>query len=354
MAFLRRLLPVCALALAAAGLAAGDSAAVGVSDLELGETKQDLQIQLGESKETDMTTPRHDDMTTPGPPPTTGSIAGHLKDIVEHQLRSSHHQWINASIALVFGLVMVFDGQMVFKWILVAAAFLVACVVAMSDLNAEWASEDGHLLRHIAGLEVGLVAAYAAWRGFEGLVIIVGALLGAAVGYFLQGYFVSMHMGVFATSGPAIMSLYSVCIIAGVLAFRFKRHAKALAILSSLVGSALVASAIAWSITFAAIKKNLFDDLTPKGGAWLDFFNLLWNPKTEDVGLLAGSPYNLELRGTEWRTDRIGEVALASLFFVAGVAVQFSRLKASTTAPAQDKKLRAREPSLREALLSEA
>mmetsp|Transcript_44754 Transcript_44754/g.130308 ORF Transcript_44754/g.130308 Transcript_44754/m.130308 type:complete len:344 (-) Transcript_44754:195-1226(-) len=343
MAFALRALPFCAVALTLAGLATGDSAAA--SDLALGRGgDQASPVQFANEAKAEP--------SEAGPPPTADSIARHLTQTVVHQLRSSHHQWINASVALIIGLAMVFDGQMVFKWVLLAAAFLLAFILAMSDLRAEWASQEHAVLRHIVGLEVGLAAAYAAWRGFEGLVVAVGALLGAVVAHFLQGWGVSMGFDLFQAQGPAIIGLYSVCVAAGILAFRFKKHAKALAILSSMLGSALVASAAAWGCTVWAIKHNAFDGLAPRGGAWLDFFELLWDPASPDVGLFAGSPYNLEFRGAVWRSDRLSEAALAFILSVVGTGAQLYRLRG---APEKSTKVAAaRKLPLQEALLSEA
>jgi len=291
-----------------------------------------------------------DELDVP-PPPSAGSIVRHLQQLVTEQLRDPEHQWVNALVAFLFGVVMVLDGESVFKWLVVAAAFVFAGVVTMSDLRAAWAMRDHFLLSHIVGLEVGLVGGYAAWLGFEGLVVIIGGLAGGAVAYYLQDILIWKHIDAFATNGKVIIIFYALFAFAGIVLFRRKRHAKLLAVASSLVGGGLAASAVAWGITFWAVKANAFKALTPESGVWLDFFDLIWNPASKDVGLLAGSKYNIELRGATWRTDRMGTVALAVAFFAVGVVVQLNALKKRATAGAA----KAREISpLGEALLSHA
>mmetsp|Transcript_66720 Transcript_66720/g.131255 ORF Transcript_66720/g.131255 Transcript_66720/m.131255 type:complete len:352 (-) Transcript_66720:178-1233(-) len=297
-------------------------------------------------------------------PPSADSILKHIRSVFEEQIRQ--HSGASGLIALLVGLIMLFDGEDVFKWLVVGAAFVASCVLAVSDLKAEWAAEDHFLLDHLVGILVGVAGAYAAWLGFNGLVVLVGAGVGGVAAFGAQKLLILMHLEVFRTKGVAIVILYSVFVAFGVLLFRTKKHAKGLAIVSALAGGALVAAVVAWGLTHMVRHGHLsflysqFEGISPQGGSWLDFFNFIWDDNSDDFGVFAGSKYNLEIRGSTWRTDRIGTVALALAFATVGARLQLQIIKANKEEEAIAMRRRggasARElvkGALRKALLSE-
>jgi len=308
-----------------------------------------------DDKETTAPPPEEDEgpatTTPPSPEPESAqSILHHIAKEVKTQLDSNEHQWIPAGLAFVIGVVMLIEGDEVFRWLLVGAAFLLCCVLAESEISTVWQVGRHDAITRIVGIEAGLVGGYIALQGIDGVVVAVGAVFGAALGMGLQQQLSALNPD-FKDNKGLVVAFYSLFIIAGTYLFKRKKHVRIIAAASALGGSLLVSSAISWAVTASALKfqwtASALPDATPKAGTWLDFVVFLVSRDGHDVGIFAGSKYNPSIMDHTWRTDRIVGVAFAVILFIVGFKVQINKLKS--------KVVEAREQdSLTEALLASA
>uniref|UniRef100_A0A7S2IVY1 DUF4203 domain-containing protein n=1 Tax=Zooxanthella nutricula TaxID=1333877 RepID=A0A7S2IVY1_9DINO len=280
--------------------------------------------------EEDKTTQPPEETTTPAPVQSAEGILHKMCMGVAKQLRGGH-QWVNALVAFIFGIVMVFDGEYVFRWLIIGAVFLLCCVVAMSDVSAAWGLDSHSYVRSFVGLEVGALGAYLALLGMEGMQAAVGALLGGVVAYQAQQHLIAWGAVYFDTHKSLVLLLYTVIVLLSVFLFKRKMHLRALAIVSAAAGGVLVASAMAWALTDMALRGWLDPVLdadpsaVPKDGPWLDFFLLLVSPSSPDVGVFSGQSWGVF--GQVWRIDRALGLCFAFVLFLAGAATQLRMLR---------------------------
>jgi len=270
-----------------------------------------------------------EETTTPPPPETTVSILEGLRTTMSKELHKSPYQWANALLALIFGLVMILDGEFVFKWVMVGVVFVLAGMFAMSEVTALWGLDFHSPVRHLVGLEVGGLAAYAALRGIDGVMILASAVLGGLAAWLVQSFLVGHGMEFLETQKWAVLVLYSAFVVILAAMFERKGHLKWLAIASPALGGAFATSAISYYVTalgshgFLGWLQPLFHDLTPVGGPWIDFLYLICSTHSKDVGIFASSSYGeFTVRGKEFCLDRAAGRTLWAIFFIVGTVVQ--------------------------------
>eukprot|EP00933_Yihiella_yeosuensis_P036219 TRINITY_DN29961_c0_g1_i1.p1 TRINITY_DN29961_c0_g1~~TRINITY_DN29961_c0_g1_i1.p1 ORF type:complete len:342 (-),score=75.08 TRINITY_DN29961_c0_g1_i1:56-1081(-) len=275
--------------------------------------------------------------STPMPSSASG-ILDSIGEIIFKQLHSSRYQWVVALVAAIFGLVMVFDGDFFFKWLIVCAVFLVTGIMAMDQVSKSWDLDDDSAIRNIVGLEAGAIGGYAALRGIEGMQLLFGAMVGCTLAQQTAALLLLHGVQVLETH-KIILFLYTSAFVVGfVLLFRKKAYQRFLAILMPGLGGALVASSVAWAFTTLAVNgklnflNNMFKDLSPNGGTWVQFFSFIWMDNSEDFGIFANSPHNLHFKGSVYRTDRIADCTLWFVVFLIGAVIQLKRHKESIVA----------------------
>ncbi|CAE8654110.1 unnamed protein product [Polarella glacialis] len=291
--------------------------------------------------EEETTTPPLPLTSTPMPssPP---AIVGSIANILTHELNNTPYQFVIALLAAIFGFVMVFDGDLCFKYILVGAIFIVTYIMAMNQVSAMWDLSYNNPLRQVVGIEAGAVAGYCAFRGIEGVQIIVGVLLGFALAHQSLLVLVAQGADVLVSNRNATTAYFSVFVLGMVVVFSRKGYKTVLAFLSPAVGAALIVSALAFAVTELWVQGQLktvsdnFPNLTPVSGTWVQFLQILWSTKSEDVGLFAGSKYNFSLQGQQWCFDRVADGTLWFLFFAIGSQMQLRRLKKAVVVEARE------------------
>lgn len=248
------------------------------------------------------------------------------------QLHKKKGQWINNLLALAFGLVLLIDGNFTFKWVLLGGAFVVAVLFAQNEAAAKWGSDSEKMLRHVVGFEVGACVTYVGYHGYEGLLLGLSAALGAFVAFSVDN---RSELGghTFLQKPWVAFAWYSLCVLGCMYVVHTKKHVKAMGLVTSVMGGALVASALSYSITHAAVKGWLHVG-QPVGGAWVDFLYLLVIPGSKDVGLFTDSG-NL---GETWPMDRVGGCLLWAILTVGGFVVQ-SKVTAARHAVAKAREL---------------
>lgn len=264
------------------------------------------------------------------------SVLASIWDAIKAQLHGPK-QWPNALVATVFGMLLLADGMLVFKWVVLGAVFILAAILARNELVALWGlgGAESHRIRTFVGLEAGACAAFAAHQGLRGVMAALGLMLGAFIGYGLENSVMLHFQPDFPKNQWAVVVWYSIFII-GTAALVFKnKHDRVLAIITPILGGALVSSAACWGMTSLAVKGKLpvvytmFPSLQEGqgGGAWLDFLELLLFKVAPDVGIFAGSDYNPAVFGKKWRLDRICGVFLWAILALVGAKVQSKRMR---------------------------
>jgi len=260
-------------------------------------------------------------------------ILKHMEQQVGEVMRGGSRQWIVALIAFALGAVLVYDGEMSFRAAIVCAVFLFAGVIGESDIAQVWPSATGTALGRVVGLEAGLLGVTLACAGIDGVVLAFGAILGGLVASKARVWLVAAGCDKLENNIGAVVALYTAIVGLFLVCFRMKKHVRLVVLLSAAIGATLVASSLAWWVAHCVITGHLhcvrsaFPSVTPTGGKWLDFLLLLWSADAADVGVFAGSPYDLELGGATYRMDRVVGVALAAVIFFVSARAQFRFLR---------------------------
>eukprot|EP00441_Pelagodinium_beii_P018780 CAMPEP_0197651148 /NCGR_PEP_ID=MMETSP1338-20131121/31378_1 /TAXON_ID=43686 ORGANISM="Pelagodinium beii, Strain RCC1491" /NCGR_SAMPLE_ID=MMETSP1338 /ASSEMBLY_ACC=CAM_ASM_000754 /LENGTH=344 /DNA_ID=CAMNT_0043225713 /DNA_START=35 /DNA_END=1069 /DNA_ORIENTATION=+ len=281
--------------------------------------------------------------TTPMPfPKSPPAILESIAHAIYLELTNSPYQCANAFLAFIFGLVLVYDGEFSFRWLLVCATFLVVAILAMNQITATWGASGS--LRQVVGLEAGIVGGYAALRGIDGVQVVVGAILGAALAHQTLVFLAAHGFHSLVANRWCLVAYFSAFVIGFVIMFSKKLHLKSLAVLSAGLGGAFCSSAIAFACTELAVKGYMpflqrLPTVNPVGGTWIQFMHFLCSSSAADVGIFAGSEYNLQHQDETWRTDKLADCTLWLIFCLVGIKVQLRRLKQNKAQVGDDKAL---------------
>eukprot|EP00931_Biecheleriopsis_adriatica_P081503 TRINITY_DN54829_c0_g1_i1.p1 TRINITY_DN54829_c0_g1~~TRINITY_DN54829_c0_g1_i1.p1 ORF type:complete len:364 (+),score=80.37 TRINITY_DN54829_c0_g1_i1:71-1093(+) len=303
-------------------------------------------VKLPDAASSNATLPSGGLPVTPAPlPKTAPAILEMVAQAVLDELKNSPYQGLNALAAFATGIVLIVDGDFSFRWVVVCAVFLVTAVMAMNQVTALWGLSRGDALRNFVGLEAGAIGGFAALRGFHGVEVWVGALLGAGLAHVCQALLASHGLHLLSEHRWCLVIFYSMFVLSFIVMFSRKKHLKSLAVISAGLGGAFCASAIAFAVTEIGVRgymnflQHPFPGLSPKGGTWVEFLCFLFWSKAPDVGLFAGSKYNSRVS-----TDRVADVTLWLIFWIVGASYQLRKLRQSDPAkeleePLLEKKL---------------
>lgn len=294
--------------------------------------------------------------TTPPPEKSATSILTSIKEAITAQLHGKkqyniNEQYIDATIAAIFGLLLLSQGELVFKWLVIGAMFLLALVLALNEVSAAWGLEDGSKLRLFMGLEAGAFAACISFKGYQGVLLLLSAGLGGVIARGLE-HGIAHFYPPFTAHKWGVVALYSVFVLGTALLVRLKKHTKILALVSAIAGGALVSSVISWGVAVAAANGQIDWIYTMMPGlqtsqvspAWIDFLKLLLLNKSEDVGILAGSTkYETTVLGEKWSLNRIVGVCMWALLAMLGAALQVRRINKARLAAKKEAQKKARK-----------
>lgn len=256
-----------------------------------------------------------------------------IGEIIETELVEGPHQAVTALIALFLGGFLVVKGKKLWDGLIIVAVGYVLGVIAMGSVGDMWHLEHGSSLRKFVGWEVGLIAAWGAYKGLDGMNVFAGVLLGFWFTVNIQHVLVHLGAHFLSTSEGqqwAVVVLYTVFAGGFIWLFSGEAHNKLLALICPLIGGALVASAIAYLFTalvqIGAISKQLeksCPELQPNMGPYIKFLEMLSSPTTEDFGIFANSPANKF--GEKWTVDRLAGWVIWFIFFLVGVKLQWKK-----------------------------
>jgi len=238
--------------------------------------------------------------------------------------------------AIIVGVTLIVNGEFVFK---------VLCVVACGILGGLWgigeAAEDlgqdlNIVISYVVGIEIGLGCAYAAYKGIDGVMVASFALFGVFLAYEGKGLLenVSASVGfedVVNSNKWVVAVWYSFFTLTFMRAVQTKQHLTLLAYLTSLLGGALVSSAISWIFTATARP-----GMNAEKGAWIEFLMLLVVPGSKDVGIYRhanaswfGSPLKDGAFAEGFSEDRVMGLLIWFFLFAFGSLFQLSVQKAA-------------------------
>lgn len=218
------------------------------------------------------------------------SVLATIHDTLKARVSKPEDQLVNAWVAFIVGVMLLLvDCRAIFKWFGVAGFMVFAGLMAMNEVKARWLYGYQSGAGSVIAVEVGLVAGYAALRGFQGLMMLVGALVGALLARLAQNFIANFGIVTFEVDQAPIVIWYSVFIFASVFATFNDRRIPLLAFASPLIGGALVSSSVCWFVTGLMRPFHL--------APWVDFLLMLSSSKNKDVGPYAGSG---ELHKDRW------------------------------------------------------
>mmetsp|Transcript_22562 Transcript_22562/g.65013 ORF Transcript_22562/g.65013 Transcript_22562/m.65013 type:complete len:344 (+) Transcript_22562:71-1102(+) len=288
----------------------------------------------------------------PAPVPSTASTDVHsiieeIQSVFYDELQNSPRQWLNALVAVAFGITLVIDGKRFFEGFICAGVGIVVMFMAMNVVTNLWDLGYYSVIRHVVGVEVGLMGAYSAWKGIAGMNVFVGALLGFLLAMSLQGLLVHVGAGFMDSETGnkwVLICFYTVFVLILVAVLNTERHLRLLAILSPALGGAFVSSGVSYGVASLALAghldflKAVIPDLHPVSGTWVEFLMLLkpWTSQIKDVGVFAGSKYNT--MGAMCTLDRICGWIFWFILWVVGMLVQLRSWKRKTQ-PARAREL---------------
>lgn len=261
------------------------------------------------------------------------SILKTIADALRHQLHVQKYQWCNALGAFVLGMVLVIDGEFVFKWVVMLTIGLISMLLALNEVTVALGPAYQHTVRRIIGLEVFAVSTFAAYKGIDGVMIMIAALFGLSVAHFglSVAHRAETILQVGHLSGQPLACLKTVWYTMIVVGFMFVAHQKKykqlLAFIAPALGGILVSSAVSWLFTLLAVNGCMtwLEPHPPVPGAWVDFLSLLMHSTSMDVGVFANAKFeNFQGR---FCLDRVCGWTFWFILFAVGTIYQRRTLK---------------------------
>lgn len=199
---------------------------------------------------------------------------------VTNQLDTTSTPWANelvGALAVVFGIIMLFCGNLLFKYTVFAGVGICVFCLSTTAMAAKVQAGFPMFVVDFVAAGVAVVFMYAAREGYEGVRVLLGFGLGA-LGFFGTHIALSKISGSGADGWVFFLVLGAGWIALGVHVFKSDLHMKAIAVLTPIVGGFLCSSSIAFFAVFLT-----GEDRRP---AWILFAAMLANPNSEPVGAL--------------------------------------------------------------------
>jgi hypothetical protein len=282
-------------------------------------------VQAEETESTDKSNVRHEASQA------TSAAVGTLVNGVNDQLHTPGFQWLDALVALILGKAMCFDGEFIFKYLLVAVVSIFSYLLTMQVVTQSHA-DFGLVLSIVVSTEVALFVAFIAWLGFNGLRYLIGLTVGFMIAYYFHMLMAQHVSAAVANHWAFIVFAGNICVLAGVIPFStFGRgHHRAMALIFCFVGSALITSAMSFFFLLLAqhwnfLGQHLGCDVPTEKPYWVDFLLALCYAGTKTVGVWANctcKANTVKLLGMVWGVDRIVARLVWFALFITGYVVQ--------------------------------
>mmetsp|Transcript_49896 Transcript_49896/g.78019 ORF Transcript_49896/g.78019 Transcript_49896/m.78019 type:complete len:365 (-) Transcript_49896:72-1166(-) len=258
-------------------------------------------------------------------------------------------QWVNAIVAAVLGIAALYDGRSTAKLIVIACVGGVAFFMVASRLH--WSSQHGQILKYVAASEVGVFAAYCAYRGYGGhhavtatsapqrfssgsTELVLGFSLGMYMFHLLQGLL--LNFPYVDVSGPWFdVVVGTMLVLLGCwMVFENYGAGRVFGVLAPLFGSSLVISAIGYAVMLSCsvpvVGKQLHIEV-PRSAVEpvISFWLMLVSPlSNKEVGIFEYLHKDLVLGKTTIQVDRILGMLFMVIFWLISACVQLKKDRA--------------------------
>lgn len=279
----------------------------------------------------------------------TNSILQAMWESIERQLDKGI-QWVNGLVATIFALVMIFDGEFVFKYVVVAAISIFCYLFARVELDGalDLGNTKDLVLSHIVAAEVAIASAIVAYKGYAGIQILLGLIVGGVIFFYLQDTMKANDAlkGMIASHIVAVI-LGNLCVLLGLAMFLGRMHKRVLAIVSSICGGGLLAASGGFFLEFFCVYNTGTRNYLVKSGfelptvcpTWESFMKALISRRGKEVGLLV-SKYNMKVGGSEIYLDRWIGYTFWFIFTIIGYCIQVRKEKRKSSDGADTKRTR--------------
>lgn len=215
-----------------------------------------------------------------------------LRGVLISQLSVPDWQWLVCLVAFSLGALLLCDPKGVFQFVVVTVVFCIGYIMTLGSLYERYDSEDHDangvvLWEVVMAVEVAFCAAVIAWRGFEGIELVIGMTIGIWPLRFVQVSLVSL--GIFGASPwwNIFIILFSGLLGLWLNAEKGRRLTLIIGYLLPILGGRLVSSTVGWLILSVRTQQI--------GGVWLDFWRSLpldvYDPAVQQVRqALGGAP----------------------------------------------------------------
>jgi hypothetical protein len=261
------------------------------------------------------------------------SILKMMWEAMYHQLHRGH-QWAYGIIATILALVMIVDGEFVFKYIVVFMLALCAELMALENMEASFhnGTQTDMILCHVVAAECAVAAAVISYKGYKGIQILLGLCVGALMFFNLKQFLSEHHWSAgFIENTITLLVLGNLCGVLGlVMLISGRIHKKTMALLSSITGGALLAASVAFFVELLCIscfKKSMQNngfDLPDTCPPWIDFVKTLVST-THHVGIF--NKQKLHVASKDLSADRYIGITFWFVFACIGLCIQIKKEK---------------------------
>jgi len=252
------------------------------------------------------------------------SIVTVVETTLYTQLAYGSMQWVNALASAAFGFFMVFEGETSFNLIIVAVVYVLTWLLGRAEIQHSWGVEPDSLVPNIVGIGIGLVAAFSAWKGVAGVLIMLGAITGLWMAIQVD-VFLIRHLFPIMAEHVTQLIFYTAASYAGAYSVHCKKYLQGVAVLSPIVGGAFASSSLCWlgaTLASNGYLSSIFSGITPKNGAWIDFLVMLWSTHPSEVGIFPGASNAVKIRSVSMTPDQIFGKSLWIILALIGVPFQ--------------------------------
>jgi len=192
--------------------------------------------------------------TAPAPSANMPDFSKVLEENVLALVNAQQRQNVIAGIVFIMGVFALVNGAKFFRVLVVILVVAVFFVVALSQLkNNDWDGKFAEQKRLFAAAEVGLFFGAVAWKGWEGVQLVIGLLLGLYVAELIKAVAQYAGQEQAASQTAATVIIYTFGVLLGAYLVNDKFGAKrTFGILAPLFGSTLVVTAMAYTVLSAA------------------------------------------------------------------------------------------------------
>jgi len=250
-------------------------------------------------------------------------------DEVDKLLRRPGFQWVIACFSVVFGLVALFDGRRSLKMLVVVAAGVATFGFQVRQLHPAGQESMVATALYVAALEVAIFMGYVAHKGWEGIQVLVGFVLGMYL--FDMAYKLTLQNPAllpYAKQAPVMVGACSLIVFASMWGIHEKHGGrKVLGILAPIVGSSLVVSALSWIvIASCSLPEPSGLGVTVAAAdvpAVIQFWNMIVFPmSSESVGIFTAGGKFLWIGDLKCSLDRIIGEFFWLLLLILGIRYQ--------------------------------